>query len=290
MMRDLQKIQSLVGDITEDNLKYVDSYVCGDLGVFIPSVGFCGYAVRQNHTHPSYSFVILPQPNANVVPMDIIPDEDHYTAAMIPPHAPHEEKQDGAFVRYFAVMVSARLMNAVRERYGIDTADRQDWNGFLISRDIVPLINRFMDEYECEPHDSAVLDAAAYLIVNDLVKGLYGIDEANIIHGSGIVQGAVDYIQQHFARSMTVADMAAHANVSASTFSRAFRRDTGKSPAAYLMGVRLQKAKKLIRGTGLHITEIAHSCGFNSAAHLAASFRKHFRLTPTEYRSLCSNL
>ena len=65
--QDMESIQSLVGqDITEDNLKYVDVYVSDKLGVFIPSIGFCEYAIKPNHTHPSYSFIILFSNNSSL--------------------------------------------------------------------------------------------------------------------------------------------------------------------------------------------------------------------------------
>ena len=57
--KSLESIQSLVGNITEENLKYVDSYVNQHLGIFIPSVGFCEYAISPDHTHPAYSFVFF---------------------------------------------------------------------------------------------------------------------------------------------------------------------------------------------------------------------------------------
>lgn len=43
--KSLKRIQSLVGNITEENLKHVDCYVTQDFGMFIPSVGFCEYAI-----------------------------------------------------------------------------------------------------------------------------------------------------------------------------------------------------------------------------------------------------
>lgn len=59
-VQDMKNIQNLVGNsITEGNLKHVDVYVSKNLGIFIPSTGFCEYAIKHNHTHPSYSFIVF---------------------------------------------------------------------------------------------------------------------------------------------------------------------------------------------------------------------------------------
>ncbi len=46
----LKRVQSLVGNIAQENLKYVDCYISQNLSMFIPSVGFCEYAITPNHT------------------------------------------------------------------------------------------------------------------------------------------------------------------------------------------------------------------------------------------------
>ena len=54
-MKEIDIIKSLVGEmVTEDNLRFVDSYVHNKMGLFIPSVGACEYARKLDHTHPSY--------------------------------------------------------------------------------------------------------------------------------------------------------------------------------------------------------------------------------------------
>lgn len=55
-MEDLDKIQKLVGDITDEDLKHVDCSVSDVLGIFVPSTGYCKYAVTPNHTHPGEVF------------------------------------------------------------------------------------------------------------------------------------------------------------------------------------------------------------------------------------------
>lgn len=61
-------IKSLIGqDVTAENLKCVDMYISKNVGIFIPSIGFCEYAIKPHHSHPSYSFVILFDKNSNFI-------------------------------------------------------------------------------------------------------------------------------------------------------------------------------------------------------------------------------
>lgn len=81
----LRMIQNLVGEITESNLKYVDCYISDELGIFIPSVGFCEYAITPQHTHPAYSFVLLLSKEHTIVVPEKELIENHYLMTAMSP-------------------------------------------------------------------------------------------------------------------------------------------------------------------------------------------------------------
>lgn len=285
-MRDIDIIKSLTGEINEQDLQYVDSWVCKNVGIFIPSVGFCGYAIQKGHTHPSYSFTILFTQCDNVIKTDLQPGENYYAAAMLPPGIPHEEKQGDEFVRYIAIMVSDEFAGRIFKRFSMRPYDKPEWCPFLVSKEIMTLIDRFTEEYETNNCDDSVLEALGYLIANDLIKSAATTYETGSASISGSIRSAVDYIHQNFSKPLAVGSLANHVQMSVSTFARKFKRETGMSPVAYILRVRLTKAKRLLRSKDLSITEIAVNCGFSSAAHLTSSFKKQFGMTPSEYRLL----
>ena len=47
---------------------------------------------------------------------------------------------------------------------------------------------------------------------------------------------------------------------------------------------RLEKAAELLRSTDQMVTEVAFSCGFNSASYFAEVFTRNKGCTPTQYR------
>ena len=81
----------------------------------------------------------------------------------------------------------------------------------------------------------------------------------------------------------TVERMAAMANMSVRGFGRKYAQIYGKPPIADLWDFRFIKAKRLL-DSGFSVSFILNSCGFKSAQHFSAFFKKRSGMTPSEYR------
>ena len=66
-------------------------------------------------------------------------------------------------------------------------------------------------------------------------------------------------------------------------FARLFRRSTGRSPMEYLLHVRLERAKALLRRGGMPISDIAVAIGFADQSHFTRHFRRAIGTTPLRY-------
>jgi len=93
-----------------------------------------------------------------------------------------------------------------------------------------------------------------------------------------------DYMRDHLASDLSLAELAALVSRSPYHFARAFKASTGIPPHRHLMMVRVEHAKKLLLAGLLNVTEIAHACGFASSQHMATVFRRMVGMTPTDYR------
>ncbi len=91
-------------------------------------------------------------------------------------------------------------------------------------------------------------------------------------------------MSEHFLRDLTVKDYAELSGRSLSTFAREFRRIYNKSPQQWLIEARLEHARKLVLSSGLSITEIACSIGYDNVSHFIKTFRKQFGGTPKQLR------
>jgi AraC-like DNA-binding protein len=65
---------------------------------------------------------------------------------------------------------------------------------------------------------------------------------------------------------------------------RVFTEEVGMPPYAYVMGLRLRQARDLLK-QGEAITAVAFATGFTDQAHFSRHFKKHFGVTPGNYRA-----
>ena len=83
---------------------------------------------------------------------------------------------------------------------------------------------------------------------------------------------------------LDVAALARHVYMSPRTFARQFRRQTGTTPAQWILEQRTRLAQELLENSELPIEQIAQRSGFGSAATLRAHFTARLSTTPTAYR------
>jgi AraC-like DNA-binding protein len=95
---------------------------------------------------------------------------------------------------------------------------------------------------------------------------------------------AKDLIDREYDRPLDVGQVAAAAHMSEAHFARAFRREFGEPPGAYLMTRRIERAKTLLRTTGKPVTEICLDVGFRSLGSFSARFTEVVGMAPTAYR------
>ncbi len=175
-VKDMTQIQTLVGDISGDNLKYVDCFVTEELGVFIPSVGYCQYAITPEHTHPAYSFVLFFNEEQKIVTPNIEVKPNYYLATAMGPLVPHTEEMGDAFTRYIAIFISKKMFEDVYKEYVLTLPKSYNWDQFLVPHEIMFDLKRFMTEYESALTGAThVLGALSVTITHQIVRSLLDI-------------------------------------------------------------------------------------------------------------------
>lgn len=89
---------------------------------------------------------------------------------------------------------------------------------------------------------------------------------------------------ERLAQPLDVTALARHAYMSPRTFARQFRRQTGTTPAQWILEQRTRLAQELLENSDQPIEQIAQRSGFGSAATLRAHFTRRLSTTPTAYR------
>lgn len=100
-----------------------------------------------------------------------------------------------------------------------------------------------------------------------------------------ILKTAVDFIDSHYMEEdISLNTVANVANVSANHFSALFRQNMGQTFIEYLTTLRMNKAKELLRCTGMRSSEIAGEIGYKDAHYFSYLFKKTQGMTPSDYR------
>lgn len=100
-----------------------------------------------------------------------------------------------------------------------------------------------------------------------------------------ILKTAVDFIDSHYMdEEISLNTVANVANVSSNHFSALFSQNMGQTFIDYLTTLRMNKAKELLRCTGMRSSEIAGEIGYKDAHYFSYLFKKTQGMTPSDYR------
>lgn len=94
---------------------------------------------------------------------------------------------------------------------------------------------------------------------------------------------AVEYISQHYNKSITNDDLAAVAGMSTVYFRKLFTSVMGVSPITYAHNLRIEKAKEMLRSDYGTLSDVAQSLGYLSLYDFSRDFKKHTGVSPSKY-------
>ena len=103
------------------------------------------------------------------------------------------------------------------------------------------------------------------------------------------VAQAVEFIRNHAAEPIQVSDVLRVVPVSRSRLERQFIKVLGRTPAAEIRRVHLERAKQLLATTDMPIPKIAYAAGFSSAEYMSCAFKSETGLAPHRYRGNLGN-
>jgi transcriptional regulator GlxA family with amidase domain len=98
------------------------------------------------------------------------------------------------------------------------------------------------------------------------------------------LRDALTFVVEHVGQEHSVETMAARANMSPRHFARAFRAETGVTPARYVERVRLEAARRGLEDSSAPVAAVAAACGFGTAETMRRAFLRVLEVSPAEYR------
>ncbi len=298
MLRYLQAQQSQAVPkalvILHENEAYFPTFVHAAVDQDRP-VGDAG--TFHEHTHDLYHFVLYTQSAGYYVKSGRRYPARPGTLAIISPGQPHDfvshrrssvyseitfafntergEPLTVPFEQILAVYTGVRGQLHTEPRLSKDT-----------TQELVIIMIRIMD-YLQSP--SSMSDYYAHRALADLFDMIVAHCYAEHIPGATLAEDnpilrVRQHIDQHYAETITAAELAALSDCSKGHLFRAFKRSFRISPLAYQQDLRFEAAQRLLRFTSLRCYEIAQRVGFSNVYYFHRQFKKRTGLTPTQYR------
>ncbi len=94
----------------------------------------------------------------------------------------------------------------------------------------------------------------------------------------------IQYIEENYARKITLKDIAAREFLSPSYLSHFFEKNMNISISNYLSKIRIEHSVNYLLYSDNSIEKVAQSCGFTSPRSYATLFRKQYHMLPSQFR------
>ncbi len=93
-----------------------------------------------------------------------------------------------------------------------------------------------------------------------------------------------EFIKDNLDRDVSLVAISEHVHFNSFYLSRLYKKQAGKSISEYVTEIRLYTAKMLLRRKNMKIRDIVSALGFSDHAYFTRFFKRHEKITPSEYR------
>ena len=121
---------------------------------------------------------------------------------------------------------------------------------------------------------TALYDLLAFILFENAIQIVY----------DPLVTEIVDFINENFRENLSVNYLSSKFHVSKNRLYKAFSDNFGNTVNAYIIEKRLNLARELLRTTDDSVYKISQSVGIDNYTYFCRLFKKHFGISPTEYR------
>jgi len=159
------------------------------------------------------------------------------------------------------------------------------------------VIHSFMEEYGVPidslwtSNDEPYKQIEQLMVLSDFIQWLENLRKKVLevlqlmADSNSIVVKAKQYINENYNKDISLNLLANRLNVSSNYLSNLFKKDTGVNFIDYLTGVRIGRAKELLKTSDSKIHEIGESVGYDNIHYFSKIFKKVTGVTPQQFRA-----
>lgn len=193
-----------------------------------------------------------------------------------------------------------KLSTTVKSFFGYLTEIKMFNEEYIRGVCIELIINAYQKIYETEidvqeifPHYlnsiQAVLKAETVIEMKQTINSMleqvcnYFNRKYNLKHGNLVTQ-IKEFAKHRYMENITLTDIANEVYMSPNHICSVFKKETGETINEYLIKVKMDAAKNMLKNSKQKILEIAEKLGYENPHYFSYSFKKHTGQTPQQYR------
>lgn len=135
------------------------------------------------------------------------------------------------------------------------------------------------------PEERLPLMMKLLIEVSDISDGIYAGRKCGLSRTERRLESVRVYCVCNYDRQVSLDEISRHVGMNKSAFCTFMRNNAGASFSEYLNGIRLERARVMLRNTDRSISGIAMECGFQSVTYFNRLYRRKYRRTPKETRN-----
>ena len=143
-------------------------------------------------------------------------------------------------------------------------------------------------ELKIKLYNAKSLDELFNVLSNGVISIFNDYFSSNVDRKTKMIQTVKQYIDENYQNPLKLQDVADFMHFNSSYFSIIFKQQVGSTFSDYLLNVRINAAKKLLRSTDLNILDIAKHIGYSDSKNFSKLFNRVVGVKPSEYRHLYS--
>lgn len=142
----------------------------------------------------------------------------------------------------------------------------------------------FENSHRIEMFKNPVYSLAAVANLTNIIKLYVQARLTTKEKDKEIFKNAIEYMKKSTHKSLSTSELSATVFMQPTYFIRKFTKAFGMSPQNYFSRLKLMKAMNLLAASDLSIEEIAAQVGITDTSYFSRFFKKHCKVTPSEYR------
>lgn len=120
--------------------------------------------------------------------------------------------------------------------------------------------------------------------INYLKNIIITVQNSREMELNGLISKAIEYINENYHKNISLDDVAKEINMSYHYFSKFFKNSIGKNFVDYLIELRIEKSKEILKDPNISIKEACYKIGYSDPNYFSKIFKKITGMTPTDYR------